>query len=153
GQAVLIELQEDPLGPLVVLGIGGIHHPVPVKGVAQHMQLLGEVGNIVVGHLGRVDMIFDGVVLRGQAEGATAWRRWTPWQIWTRSSPNSTGAAPTRVRPSKGPGAGPARPSGPWSPRGGWTRGTSPPIMLIASTRRSWTPPEDESMTTEHLDP
>src|SRR5690625_7354190 len=41
----------------------------------------------------------------------------------------------------------------PWSPRGGWTRGTSPPIMLIASTRRSWTPPEDESMTTEHLDP
>src|SRR5699024_900834 len=74
-------------------------------------------------------------------------------QIWTRSSPNWTGAAPTRVRPSKGPGAGPARPSGPWSPRGGWTRGPSPPIMLIASTRRSWTPPEDESMTTEHLDP
>src|SRR5690625_2617851 len=87
------------------------------------------------------------------ARCATAWRRWSPWQIWTRSSPNWTGAAPTRVRPSKGPGAGPARPSGPWSPRGGWTRGTSPPIMLIASTRRSWTPPEDESMTTEHLDP
>ena len=36
------------------------------------MQLLGEVGNIVVGHLGRVDMVLDGVVLRGQAEGVKA---------------------------------------------------------------------------------
>src|SRR5699024_7867815 len=29
------------------------------------------------------------------ARCATAWRRWSPWQIWTRSSPNWTGAAPT----------------------------------------------------------
>ena len=37
GQAVLIELEEDPLGPLVVAGIGGVDLPAPVEGVAQHL--------------------------------------------------------------------------------------------------------------------
>ena len=36
------------------------------------MQLLGEVGNVVLRHLGRVNVVFDGVVLRGQAEGVKA---------------------------------------------------------------------------------
>ena len=37
GQAVLIELEEDPLGPLVVAWIGGVDLPAPVEGVAQHL--------------------------------------------------------------------------------------------------------------------
>ena len=36
------------------------------------MQLLGEVGDVVVGHLGGVDVVLDGVVLGGQAEGVKA---------------------------------------------------------------------------------
>ena len=33
------------------------------------MQLLAEVFDVVVGHLGGVDVVLDGIVLRGQAEG------------------------------------------------------------------------------------
>ena len=66
------ELEEDPLGPLVVAGVGGVDLPLPVKGVAQHLELTAEVLNVVVGHLGGVDVVFDGVVLGGQAEGVIA---------------------------------------------------------------------------------
>ena len=71
-QALLEQLEENPLGPFVILGVGGVHHPVPVKGVAQHLQLLGKVGDVVVGHLGGVNVVLDGIVLRGQAEGVIA---------------------------------------------------------------------------------
>ena len=33
GQTVLVELQKNPLSPLVVLRVGGVDHPVPVKGI------------------------------------------------------------------------------------------------------------------------
>ena len=72
GQALLEQLEEDPLGPLVVAGVGGVHDAVPVEGIAQHLQLLGEVGDVVVGDLGGVDVVLDGVVLGGQAEGVIA---------------------------------------------------------------------------------
>ena len=72
GQAVLVQLEEDPLGPLVVAGVGGVHHPVPVEGVAQHVELAGEVGDVVLGHLGGVNVVLDGEVLSGQAEGVIA---------------------------------------------------------------------------------
>ena len=64
----MIELKEDPLGPLVILWVGGVDDPVPVEGIAQHLELLGEVGDVVVGHLGGMDVVFDGVVLGGQPE-------------------------------------------------------------------------------------
>ena len=69
GQALLEHLQEYPLGPLVIVGVRGVHHPVPVEAVAQHFQLAGEVGDVLLGDDGRVDVVLDGVVLRGQAEG------------------------------------------------------------------------------------
>ena len=72
GQALLEHLQEDPLGPLIIVGIRGVHHPVPVEAVAQHFQLAGEVGDILPGDDGRMDVVLDGVVLRGQAEGVKA---------------------------------------------------------------------------------
>ena len=72
GQALLEHLQKDPLGPLIVVGVRGVYHPVPVKAVAQHFQLAGEVGDILPGDNGRMDVILDGVVLRGQAEGVKA---------------------------------------------------------------------------------
>src|SRR5699024_3686134 len=72
GKAVLVQLEENPLGPLVVLGVGGVDDPVPVKAKAQHFQLAGEVLDVIVGHLGGVNVIFDGVVLGGQTEGVKA---------------------------------------------------------------------------------
>ena len=72
GQALLEHLQEDPLGPLVVLGVGCIHHPIPVEAVAQHFELTGEVLDVLSGDDGGVDMVLDGKVLRGQAEGVIA---------------------------------------------------------------------------------
>ena len=72
GQTLLEQLQEDPLSPLVVSGVGGVHNAVPVEGVTQHLQLLGEVGDVVAGHLGRMDVVLDGKVLGGQTEGVKA---------------------------------------------------------------------------------
>ena len=72
GQTVLIHLQEDPLRPLIVARIGRIDRTVPVKAVAEHFELLGEVGNVVFRHDSRVDMVLDGVVLGRQAEGVKA---------------------------------------------------------------------------------
>ena len=69
GQALFEHLQEDPLGPLVVLGIGGVDYTVPVKAVAQHLQLTGEVLNVLAGDDGGMDVVLDGKVLRRQAEG------------------------------------------------------------------------------------
>ena len=72
GQAVLVHLQENPLRPLVILGIGGVDLPVVIKGEAQHLQLLAEVIDIALGYDGGVDMILDGKVLRRQAESVPA---------------------------------------------------------------------------------
>ncbi len=68
GQAVLVELQEDPLRPLVVVGIGGIHLAVPVKAKAQHLELAAEAVDVVLGHDRRVNVVLDGIVLGGQSE-------------------------------------------------------------------------------------
>ena len=66
---MLEHLQEDPLRPLVVVGVGGVHAAIPVEAVAQHLQLIGEVLDVVLGDHGGMDVVLDGVVLRGQAEG------------------------------------------------------------------------------------
>ena len=72
GQAMLEHLQEDPLGPLVVVGVGGVHAAVPVEAVSQHLELAGEVFDVLLRHLGRMDMVLDGIVFRGKTEGVEA---------------------------------------------------------------------------------
>ncbi len=72
GQPMLIQLQKNPLRPLVVVGVGGVHLPGIVKGKTQALQLLPEVGDILPRHLGRGHMVFDGVVLSRQAKGIPA---------------------------------------------------------------------------------
>ena len=69
GQAVLEELQEDPLRPLVVAGVRGVDLAVPVEAEAEHLELLAEVVDVLLGDNGGVDVVLDGVVLRRQAEG------------------------------------------------------------------------------------
>ena len=72
GQTVLVQLEENPLSPLVVIGVSGVHTPVPVEGVAQHVELPGEVFDVLLGDDGGGDVVFDGEVLGGQAEGIVA---------------------------------------------------------------------------------
>ena len=72
GQALLEQLEEDPLGPLVVLGIGSGDFPAPVEADAQRLDLLFEPSNILLGHLSRMYVVLDGVVLGGQTEGVPA---------------------------------------------------------------------------------
>ena len=74
GETCLEELQEDPLGPVIVFRISCIDLAVPVEGIAEAVQLLLEAGNVPLGHDARVDMVFDRVVFRGQAERVPAHR-------------------------------------------------------------------------------
>ena len=74
GKALLVQLQEDPLGPLIILGVGGVDLTVPVEGEAQCLELLPEVVNILLGDDGRMDVVLHGEVLGGQAESVPAHR-------------------------------------------------------------------------------
>ena len=69
GQAVLEQLEEDELGPLVVAGVGGVDLPGIVEGKAQPLELLPEVVHVLLGDHCGLYAGLDGVVLRGQAEG------------------------------------------------------------------------------------
>ena len=68
GQTVLEHLQEDPLCPLIVGRVGRVDRAIPVKAVAEHLELLGEVCNVVFRDNGRMDVVFDGIVLGRQTE-------------------------------------------------------------------------------------
>ena len=72
GQPALPELQEQPLGPAVVLGIGGVQPPTPVE--AQPVPLeRGRLGlDVGVRPLRRVGVVLDRRVLGGQPEGVPA---------------------------------------------------------------------------------
>ena len=72
GQTVFVKLQENPLGPLKITGVRSIDFPVPVKAVAQSLQLAAEILDVVLGDDTGMDMILNGKVLRRQAEGIIA---------------------------------------------------------------------------------
>ena len=72
GKVMLEHLQEDPLRPLVVVRVGRVHHAIPVKAVAEHLELTGEVLDVLLGDDGGMDVVLDGKVLRRQAEGIKA---------------------------------------------------------------------------------
>ena len=69
---MLVQLEENPLGPLEIRRVGGVHLPGIVKGEAQLLQLLPEVVDVLLGHLGGMYLVLDGIVLRGQAKGVPA---------------------------------------------------------------------------------
>ena len=72
GQALLEELAEDPLGPLVVVGAAGADFAVPVEGEAEGVELALEVLDVLGGGDLRVRAGLDGVLLGGQSEGIPA---------------------------------------------------------------------------------
>ena len=72
GQPVFQQLEEDPLGPLVIGGVGGVHFPAVVEAEAQPLQLLPEVIDVLFGDDGGMYVVLDGEILRGQAERVVA---------------------------------------------------------------------------------
>ena len=71
---MLVELEEPPLGPAVVLRVGGGELAIPVEARAHLLQLAAHRLHVLVGPLLGVRLVLDRGVLRGQAEGVEAER-------------------------------------------------------------------------------
>ena len=71
-QPVLVHLEEDPLRPLIVLRVCRVDDAVPVEAVAEHLELAGEVFDVLLRDNCRMDMVLDGEVLGRQAKGIEA---------------------------------------------------------------------------------
>jgi len=69
GEAALEELEEDPLGPLEVAGVGGIDLAIPVDAEADLLELSAEGLHVLGGDFAGVDALLDGGLLGGQAKG------------------------------------------------------------------------------------
>ena len=72
GQALLHELEEQPLVPAVVLGVRGHDLGIPREGRAHRPELAAHVLDVRHRPRERVAAVLDGGVLRGQAEGIEA---------------------------------------------------------------------------------
>ena len=72
GQVVLIEEQEPPLGPAVVLRIGSDDFAGPVEGGAHAAELGAHALDVAIGPGVGVDVLPDGGVFGGEAEGVEA---------------------------------------------------------------------------------
>ena len=70
----VVNLQEDPLGPADVVGVGGVDLARPVVAEADAVELFFETGSVVGGGDGGVLSGFDRVLFGGQAEGVPAHR-------------------------------------------------------------------------------
>ena len=72
GETALVQLQEPPLRPAVVVRVAGNDLAIPVEAGAHGAQLLAHAFDVAVGPLLRVDAALDGGVLGGQPEGIEA---------------------------------------------------------------------------------
>ena len=70
----VVDLEEDPLRPLVVAGIRGVDLAGPVVGEAQRLDLAAEVVDVGLGGDPGVGVGLDGVLLGGEAEGVPSHR-------------------------------------------------------------------------------
>ena len=71
-QSLFEHLQENPLGPLVVVLISGIDHSRPVEREAHTLELSGKLHDVVIGYLAGMYAGLDGGVLRRQTVGIEA---------------------------------------------------------------------------------
>ena len=74
GQPTLVQGQENPLGPAIIIGVAGPDFALPVVGAAQACHLAAVIGRIAGDGVGRVDALIDGLVLGGQAKSVPAHR-------------------------------------------------------------------------------
>ena len=70
----LVELEEEPLGPLVVLGLVRRDLALPVDRPAHSLGLRADGGDVLLGDRARVPALPDGRVLGGQPERVVAHR-------------------------------------------------------------------------------
>jgi hypothetical protein len=68
GEASLVELEEDPLRPAVVGGVGGVHLAAPVVGEPEHLELLAEALDVLLRGDPGVGPGLDGVLLGREPE-------------------------------------------------------------------------------------
>ena len=66
------ELQEDPLGPAIEGGIGGLYLTRPVERKAQGIELFSVARHILPGRICRMPPGLDGILLSGKTEGIVA---------------------------------------------------------------------------------
>ena len=133
GQPAVVQLAEEPLAPLVVVGIAGHGLPIPGPHRAHCAQLVAHPLDVGVGPDFGVDVVFDGRVLRGQAKGVEAEagrrryspscagsvrrRRWASWRTSGRCAGRRRGRAASSARTTWGGwGLRPCR-AGPRLPR------------------------------------
>ena len=74
GESLLVELLEDPLRPLVVLRVGGVHLAVPVVRETEGADLLAEAVHVLLRGDRGVRARLHGVLLGGEAKGVPAHR-------------------------------------------------------------------------------
>ena len=72
GEAGVEELEEEPLGPLVVVGEGGDDLSIPVVDGTDALELAAHVFDVAHGPDVGMDAVLDGGVLGGEAEGVEA---------------------------------------------------------------------------------
>ena len=65
----IIQLEENPLGPADILGIGGVHFTIPIVAEAEFLKLTAEVVGIGLGSNARMLAGLDSVLLGRQSEG------------------------------------------------------------------------------------
>src|SRR4051812_37448904 len=66
------DLQEDPLCPLVIVGIARLYLAAPVEAEAKVVHLLFVVRDILLCGYTRIDAVFQGVLFGGQTKGVEA---------------------------------------------------------------------------------
>ena len=64
GETVLEELQENPLRPLVIIRVCGVDFTGPIKRNTQRADLLLKACNVLLRYLGRMHMVFDGILFK-----------------------------------------------------------------------------------------
>ncbi len=69
GEAIVVQLQKQPLGPAVVIGQARGYFPPPVIAQTHPLQLAAHVLYVMARPLAGVDIPLDGRVFRGQTEG------------------------------------------------------------------------------------
>jgi hypothetical protein len=74
GEPCLEKLQEYPLGPAHVFGIGRVDFPLPVVGEADQIELAPEIGHGLRRGDPRVDTGLDRIIFSRQPEGIPAER-------------------------------------------------------------------------------
>ena len=67
-KAMIKELEEDPLGPLVIVILGRIYRSGPVKGESNAFKLIGKLRNVGIGDHAGMRVCLDGIVLGRQAK-------------------------------------------------------------------------------------